>query len=224
MPVRREKLGREQKKREWRGSSHLCLLSCARQEDWTLKIQTANQAKVAFVLLYPFFISQGFIGICNVSGRKNVLRKLLRILYRRLKAGFSVCWLRLFVAGVLSEMHEVRTFAHCKTFLFDMFAFFSSLENYFGFRTTNVKGKTDHSVSLKWNKGFWTFLKRLVSFWLCIRLIYELISPGWIKSRLYSVISSYGYFFYMPRFITFAEPALSLSSVKEPYCSYNVSQ
>ena len=93
MPVRREKLGREQKKREWRGSSHLCLLSCARQEDWTLKIQTANQAKVAFVLLYPFFISQGFIGICNVSGRKNVLRKLLRILYRRLKAGFSVCWL-----------------------------------------------------------------------------------------------------------------------------------
>ena len=25
------------------------------------------------------------------SGRKNVLRKLLRILYRRLKAGFSVC-------------------------------------------------------------------------------------------------------------------------------------
>ena len=36
----------------------------------------------------------------------------------------------LFVAGVLSEMHEVRTFAPCKAFLFDMFAFFSSLENY----------------------------------------------------------------------------------------------
>ena len=60
----------------------------------------------------------------------------------------------LFVAGVLSEMHEVRTFAPCKAFLFDMFAFFSSLENYFGFRTTNVKGKTDHSVSLRWNKRF----------------------------------------------------------------------
>ena len=30
-------------------------------------------------------------------------------------------------------------------------------------------------------KGFWTFLKRRVFFWLCIRLIYELISPGWIK-------------------------------------------
>ena len=39
-------------------------------------------------------------------------------------------------------------------FLFEMFAFFSSLENYFGFRTTNAKGKTDHSVSLKWNKRF----------------------------------------------------------------------
>ena len=54
------------------------------------------------------------------SGRKNVLR----IPYRRLKAGFSVCWLCLFVAGVLSEMHEVRTFAPCKAFLFDMFDFF----------------------------------------------------------------------------------------------------
>ena len=129
------------------------------------------------------------------SGRENVLRKLQRIPYRRLKAGFSVCWLCLFVAGVLSEMHEVRTFAPCKAFLFDMFAFFSSLENYFGFRTTNVKGKTDHSVSLRWNKRFWTFLKRRVFFWLCIRLIYELISPGWIKTRLYSVISSYGSFF-----------------------------
>ena len=98
---------------------------------------------------------------------------------------------------------------------------FSSLENYFGFRTTYVKGKTDHSVSLRWNKGSWTFLKRRVFFWLCIRLIYELISPSRIKTHLYSVISSYGYFFYMPRFITFAEPALSLSSVKEPYCCYN---
>ena len=136
----------------------------------------------------------------------------------------TMCWLCLFVAGVLSETHEVRTFAPCKAVLFEMFAFFSSLENYFGFRTTNAKGKTDHSVSLKWNKRFWTFLKRRVFFWLCIRLIYELISPGWIKTRLYSVISSYGYFFYMPRFITFTEPALSLSSVKEPYYCFNASE
>ena len=68
--------------------------------------------------------------------------------------GGLFCVLCLFVAGVLSEMHEVRTFAPCKAFLFDMFAFFSSFENYFGFRTTNVKGKMDHSVSLRWNKRF----------------------------------------------------------------------
>ena len=29
-----------------------------------------------------------------------------------------------FVAGVLSEMHEVQTFAPCKAVLFDMFAVF----------------------------------------------------------------------------------------------------
>ena len=31
--------------------------------------------------------------------------------------------------------------------------------------------------------------------------VLRLLSPGWIKTCLYSVISSYGYFFYMPRFI-----------------------
>ena len=66
--------------------------------------------------------------------------------------------------------------------------FFSSLENYFGFRTTNVKGKMDHSVSLKWNKRFWIFLKRRVFF----------LIVHWIKTRLFSVISSYGYFFTRP--------------------------
>ena len=30
----------------------------------------------------------------------------------------------------------------------------SSLENHFGFRNTNVKVKTDHSISLRWNKTF----------------------------------------------------------------------
>ena len=44
-------------------------------------------------------------------------------------------------------MHEVRTFVHCKGFLFVVVVVvvvFSSLENYFGFRTTNVRVKTDH--------------------------------------------------------------------------------
>ena len=101
-------------------------------------------------------------------------------------------------------MHEVRTFAPCKAFLFDMFAFFSSLENYFGFRTTNVKGKTDHSVSLRWNKRFEHFQRGeyfsdncAFELWVDFRLL----SPGWIKTRLYSFISSYGYFFYMPGFL-----------------------
>ena len=55
----------------------------------------------------------------------------------------------------------------------------SSLENYFGLGTTDVKAKTDHSVSLRWNKKFWAFSKRRVFFWLCIGFyIRELISPS----------------------------------------------
>ena len=45
----------------------------------------------------------------------------------------------------------------CKAFLFVFVVVivdFSSLKYYFGFRTTNVKGRTDHSVSLRWNKRF----------------------------------------------------------------------
>ena len=46
----------------------------------------------------------------------------------------------------LNEIHEVRTFAPCKRFFFYfvVVVVFSSLENYFGFRTTNVRVKTDH--------------------------------------------------------------------------------
>ena len=111
---------------------------------------------------------------CWSSGQKNVLRKLLRIPYRRLKAGFSVCWLFVCVALwevwlILNEIHEMRSFAPCKAFLFVfvvvVVVVFSSLENYFGFRTANIRVKTDHSVSLRWNKTFWTFPKRFVFFW-----------------------------------------------------------
>ena len=49
-------------------------------------------------------------------------------------------WLR------LNEMHKVWTFAPRKAFLLLCGFCFSSLENYFGLGTTNVKGKTDHSV------------------------------------------------------------------------------
>ena len=40
-----------------------------------------------------------------------------------------------------------------KDFFF-VFVVFSSLENYFGFRTTNARVKTDHSISRRWNKTF----------------------------------------------------------------------
>ena len=122
--------------------------------------------------------------LTHPSGRKNVLRKLLRIpyYYRTLKAGFSVCWLCLFVMREfwlrLNEMQKVWKFASRKAFLLLCGFCFSSLENYFGFGTTNVKGKTDHPVSLRWNKEFWTFPKRRVFFWLFIRFICELISPS----------------------------------------------
>ena len=46
---------------------------------------------------------------------------------------------------------------HLKPFLFVFVVVvvaFSSLENYYGFRTTSVRVKTDHSFSLRWNKTF----------------------------------------------------------------------
>ena len=52
-------------------------------------------------------------------------------------------WLR------LNEMHKVWTCAPRKAFLLLCGFCFSSLENYFGLGTTNVKGKTDHSFSLR---------------------------------------------------------------------------
>ena len=93
-----------------------------------------------------------------------------------------------------NEIYEVRTFASCVVF--------SSLENYFGFRTTNVRVKTYYSVSLRWNNRVCIFL--IIVHWiseLILCPVLRLLSPGWIKTCLYSVISSYGYSFYMPRFI-----------------------
>ena len=63
-------------------------------------------------------------------------------------------WLR------LNEIHEaVRTFAPCKgfVFVFVVVVVFSSLEKYFGFRTTNVRVKTDHP-------SFWGGIKRFEHF------------------------------------------------------------
>ena len=122
------------------------------------------------------------------SGLKNVLRKLLRIPYRRLKGGFFCvgsceCWLCLFVCHWESSEWNAQgeRLLLKKPFTF---VWLSSLENYFGFGTTNVKGKTDHPVSLRWNKEFWTFAKRRVFFWLFIRFICEQISPSFRRAEL----------------------------------------
>ena len=101
----------------------------------------------------------------GLSGRKNVLRKLLRIPYR----------LRSFASFCESSDWDWMKYTRCERLLLGKVFFgfvvvvvvFSSLENYFGFRTTNVRVKTDHpSVSsLRRNKTFWTFPKRFVFFW-----------------------------------------------------------
>ena len=108
---------------------------------------------------------------CWPSGLKTVLRKLLSIAYCRLMASFSVCWLS-FCKGSDWDWMKYTFF---ERFLFVLSLFicfcfcccccFESLENYVGFRATNVRVKTDNSVSLKWNKTFWTFSKRFVFFW-----------------------------------------------------------
>ena len=125
--------------------------------------------------------------VCGSSGRKNVLRKLLCIPYHRLKASFSVCWLCSTVCLFVTERVLTKTAAWnvqavnvCfskSLFTFVWLSFFVTWK-LLGLGTTNVKGKTDHPVSLRWNKEFWTFPKRRVFFWLFIRFICELISPS----------------------------------------------
>ena len=110
----------------------------------------------------------------GLSGRKkrSAQASAHPLVYRlRLFVSFCEFWLR------LNEMHEVRTFVHCKGFLFFVFVVvvvFSSLENYFGFRTTNVRVKTVHSVSLKRNKTFWTF-QEVCIFLIIVHSICDLI-------------------------------------------------
>ena len=125
-------------------------------------------------------------------------------------------WLR------LNEMHEVRTFASCKGFFFVFLVVVSSsLENYFRFRTTNVIVKTDHSVSLRWNKTFQNIFKQVCIFlirfesWFCVQCFafFRLVE---LKTACVLLLVVMVTFFTCPDLFTFAEPALSLSSVKEP--------
>ena len=94
----------------------------------------------------------------RTSGRKKVLRKLLRIPYRRLKAGFF-CVLTGFVCCLLlelSEMHEVRTFAPCKAFYLTCLLFFRRLKI-----TLDSEQQTLTNIPSVWGgiKGFEHFLR-----------------------------------------------------------------
>ena len=67
------------------------------------------------------------VSIQECQGGKTFCASFCAFLIAGSRREFSVCWPCLFVSwsGILSEMHEVRTFSPCKAFLFDMFAFFS---------------------------------------------------------------------------------------------------
>ena len=91
---------------------------------------------------------QNKVGTFTIQGGKTFCARLCAS-HHRLKAGFSDCVclssclsLREFWLS-LNEIHEVRTFAPLQAFLFVcvFVFFFPSLENYLGFRTTNLTGK-----------------------------------------------------------------------------------
>ena len=108
------------------------------------------------------------------SGRKNVPR----IPYRRLKAGFSNCvWLCLFVTE--SSDWDWMKCTRCKRLLLEkpfylsVVFFLRHLKITSDSEQPKVKGKMDHSVSLRWNKKFSMAAspKRRVFFWFCIRFM-----------------------------------------------------
>ena len=71
----------------------------------------------------------GNYGAPDVQGGKTFCASFCASLIAGSRRAFlSVDCVCLFVAGVLSEMLEVRTVAPCKAFLFDMFAFVRRLK------------------------------------------------------------------------------------------------
>ena len=124
---------------------------------------------------------------------------------------------------------------------------FSSLESYFGFRTT--KGRTDHSVSPRWNKRFEHFQRGEYFSDNCVwelwvdfvssasQFAFRRSSSGWIKPACILLLVVKITFFTCPDFLIYlhvAEPAFSeidgqqaFSRRKEyfdPFCSSNNSQ
>ena len=166
------------------------------------------------------------------SGRKNVLHKLLHIPYRRLKAGFSVCWLCLFVKYTRCE--RLLLVEVCKAFSFVflllLLLFFRHLK--ITLDSEQPMLKEERIIPSVWGGiNVLNIFKEASIFLIIVHSSCELIlwpvlglpSPGWIKTHLYSVISSYGYFFYMPRFFNLPSRYRTsfipvFNSVKEPYC------
>ena len=138
-----------------------------------------------------------FLGLVWCSGRKNVLRKLLRILYRRLKEGFPVCWLcstvNLFVCHWESSDQDWMkctrvNVCSSKSFLCLCGFCFSPLENYFGLGQPMLKEK--RIIPSVWGgiKSFEHFQRDEYfsgcSFDLFVSW-FRLLSPGWIKTRFF---------------------------------------
>ena len=82
-----------------------------------IKAKNAKKDRRA-ILCWPWFSLQGGKTFCA-----SFCASLIAGSRRAFLCVDCVC-----LFGVLSEMHEVRTFAPCKAFLFDMFAFFCRLK------------------------------------------------------------------------------------------------
>ena len=82
-------------------------------------------------------------------------------------------------------MHEVRTFAPCKALIFYLTSLLCFRRLKITLDSEQPMLKEKRIIPSVWGgiKGFEHFQRGEYFFWLCIRLIYELISPGWIKIR-----------------------------------------
>ena len=126
------------------------------------------------------------INLPVVSGRKNVLRKLLRILYRRLKAGFPVCWLCstvcLFVTGWCERLLLEKPFYFFVVFVFRHLKITLDSEQ--------PMLKEKRIIPSVWGgiKSFEHFQRGEYFFDWSFDLFvswFRLISPGWIKTHFF---------------------------------------
>ena len=109
----------------------------------------------------------------------------------------------------------MRTFAPCmKTFLFIFVVFvFSSLENYFGSRTTNGRVKTNHSVSLRLKKKVFNISKEVC----CLFSICELICVQFFVFFRRAELKPTCFLLLVVTVSSLHAQIYTLSSVKEPY-------